>query len=80
VSPEHPAGIIQYFISYYFDNGAETLIAGNSSTFTIDSMTRGSKADEKGDCSFKITISDVDTKFDYFRIYSAIRTSKDGPI
>jgi len=27
-----------------------------------------------------LTVSNVDTKFDYFRIYSATRTSKDGPI
>jgi hypothetical protein len=40
---EHPSGVIQYFISYYFENGAETLIAHNSSSFTIDYETRGAK-------------------------------------
>jgi hypothetical protein len=33
---ELPAGVVQYFISYYFENGAETLIAGSSDTYTID--------------------------------------------
>lgn len=77
---ELPSGTIQYFISYYFDNGAETLIANSSSIFTIDYPTRGAKADEIGSCGFKLTISNIDTKFDYFRVYSAIRTVKDGPI
>ena len=80
IPSQHPSGIIQYFISYYLDNGAETLIANNSSTFTIDHMNKGAKADEVGACGFKITIKNVNTKFDYFRIYSAIRTSKDGPL
>ena len=80
IPSQHPSGIIQYFISYYLDNGAETLIANNSSTFTIDHMNKGAKADETGACGFKITIKNVNTKFDYFRIYSAIRTSKDGPL
>jgi hypothetical protein len=31
-------------------------------------------------CSFKLTLSNIDTNFDYFRIYSAIRTTKEGPI
>jgi hypothetical protein len=43
-------------------------------------MNRGSKADEKPNCSFRLAINDVDTKFDYFRVYSAVRTSKDGPL
>ena len=80
IPSQHPSGIIQYFISYYLDNGAETLIANNSSTFTIDHMNKGAKADETGACGFKITIKNVNTKFDYFRIYSAIRTSKDSPL
>lgn len=80
IPSQHPSGIIQYFISYYLDNGAETLIANNSSTFTIDHINKGAKADETGVCGFKITIKNVNTKFDYFRIYSAIRTSKDGPL
>jgi hypothetical protein len=62
------------------DNGAETLIANNSSTFTIDHMNKGAKADETGAYGFKITIKNINTKFDYFRIYSAVRTSKDSPL
>lgn len=77
---ELPSGTIQYFISYYFDNGAETLIANNSSIFTIDYPNRGAKADENGSCGFTITIKNIDTKFDYFRIYSAVKTAKDGSI
>jgi len=80
IPSEHPSGLIQYFISYYFDNGAETLIASNSSTFVVGHYNRGAKTDETGACGFKLTIKNIDTKFDYFRVYSAIRTSKDGPL
>jgi hypothetical protein len=31
-------------------------------------------------CSFRLTLSNIDTQFDYFRIYSAIRTTKEGPV
>lgn len=77
---ELPAGAVQYFISYYFENGAETLIAGSSDTYTIDYQNKGGKADDTSLCGFNLTIDNIDTSFDYFRVYSAIRTSKNGPV
>lgn len=77
---ELPAGVVQYFISYYFENGAETLIAGSSDTYTIDYQNKGGKADDTSLCGFNLTIDNIDTSFDYFRVYSAIRTSKNGPV
>jgi hypothetical protein len=77
---ELPAGVVQYFISYYFENGAETLIAGSSDTYTIDYWNKGGKADDTSLCGFNLTIDNIDTSFDYFRVYSAIRTSKNGPV
>ena len=79
ISSQHPSGLIQYFTSYYFYNGAETLITSNSDTFTIGHLNKGAKADELGSHGFKITVKNVDHKFDFIRLYSVIRTSKDGP-
>lgn len=73
---ELPSGVIQYFASYFNYNGAETLIANSSCTFTIDYEDRGASPEETGCCAFKITLTNVDTTFDYLRIYSAIRTSR----
>ena len=75
-----PAGVVQYFVSYYNENGAQTLIANSSDLFTIDYFNRGAKVDEFGMCSFDIRLSQLDTTFDYIRVYSAIRTTKDGPL
>ena len=82
VTSELPAGVVQYFVSYYWLNGAETLIAASSDTYTIDYSTRGAKADEVGMCAFDIKIpsSTVNPNFDYIRVYSAVRTTYDGPL
>lgn len=75
-----PSGVIQYFVSYYYLNGGETNIVASSSVYDIDFETRGAKADEIGGCTFDITISNLDTSFDYVRVYSTIRTSDLGPL
>lgn len=75
-----PAGVVQYFVSYYNENASQTLIANSSDLFTIDYFNRGAKVDEFGMCSFDIKLSQLDTTFDYVRVYSAIRTTKDGPL
>lgn len=73
-------GTIQYFISYYNKFGTETGIAWQSSVQYISYSNRGAKADENVACGFNITIKNCDTDYDYIRIYSAQRSSKDGPI
>lgn len=75
-----PSGTIQYFVSYYNKYGAETGIVFSSAIHHLSFEDRGAKADEVVTCSFNINISDVDDSFDYVKIYSAKRTSKDGPI
>ena len=77
---ELPCGTIQYFVSYYNINGAETLIANSSSVFTIDLLKRGGKADETGKCGFKITLTNLNKDFDRIRVYSAIRTTQEGAL
>lgn len=73
-------GTIQYFITYYKKFGAETGIVQTSSINYISYNNRGAAADENVFCGFKIDISDIDHSFDYIRIYSAQRTSEDGPV
>ena len=82
VASELPAGMIQYFISYYNANGAESLIVNSSDLYTIDYSDRGAKADETGMCAFNVSISgdSVNKNFDYIRVYSAIRTSYNGQL
>ena len=75
-----PAGVIQYFVTYYNKFGSETTIVGASDLNYITPQDRGGKADETVNCSFELTIKNVDSRFDYLRVYSAKRTSLDGPI
>lgn len=77
---ELPAGVIQYFITYYNTNGAETKICQESPLITLHPEDRGSKEDEMGNCATKITISNYSTDFDYIRIYSAVRNTLNGAI
>lgn len=70
-----PAGVIQYFISYYNKYGAETGIVWSSDLQYITEYNRAASPDEMVVCSFKIDISNVDTTYDYARVYSMQRTS-----
>ena len=75
-----PAGTVQYFISYFNKLGAETKVVWASDLQYASLEDRGGKADETVNCNFNLSISDVDTSFDYLRVYSAKRASLDGPL
>ena len=75
-----PAGVIQYFISYYNKLGQETKIVAATDLQYISFKDRGGKADEIVNLSFILELSNLDTSFDYVRVYSAKRTSIDGPV
>ena len=70
-----PAGVIQYFVSYYNKYGAETGIVWSSDLQYVTEYSRAAGPDETVVCNFKIDISNVDTKYDYARVYSMQRTS-----
>ena len=72
-------GTIQYFITSYNKYGAETPIIWQSSIQYLSLPERGAKPDENVNCAFNISIKDVDTAFDYIRIYSAQRTDNNSP-
>lgn len=74
------SGVIQYFITYYNKFGAETKIVYGSPLNYITFDDRAGAADEFCSCSFNIKVSNIDTKFDYLRIYSVKRQSIDGPV
>lgn len=77
---EFPAGVVQYFFTYYNTNGSETKICQDSPLITLTARDRGSTVEEKPGCSVKISITDYDTNFDYIRIYSAVRSTRDGEL
>ena len=70
-----PAGVIQYAFTYYQMNGQESNIFYTTPLLYISPRDRGGRPDEKVDNVFKITINNIDTNYDYLRIYSIIRTS-----
>ena len=70
-----PSGVIQYFISYYNKFGAETGIVWSSDLQYVTEYNRAAGPDENVVCSFKINIDNVDTTYEYARVYSMQRTS-----
>ena len=75
-----PAGTIQYFISYYNKLGQETKIVNATSLYYLTDSNHGVAAGDTVTCQFNISLSNLDTNFDYVRVYSAIRSTLDGPI
>ena len=70
-----PAGVIQYFISYYNKFGPETGIVCASDLHYITEYNRAAGSDESIVCNFRIVIDNIDTTYDYVRVYSLQRTS-----
>lgn len=68
-------GVIQYAFTYFNKYGQESNIFYTSPLYYISYNNRGASPEDKVSNSFNITVEDVDTKFDYLRIYSIHRTS-----
>lgn len=75
-----PGGTIQYFVSYYNKLGQETKIANATGLYYITDSDKGIKPGDTATCSFNISLSGLNTSFEYARVYSAIRSTLDGPI
>lgn len=73
-----PEGIIQYAMCYYNLNGQQSNIFYISPIYYISHSERGAQQEQTLNNSFKITIKNVDTDFDYLRIYSIHRSSING--
>lgn len=72
------AGTVQYAFSYFYKYGQESNIFLTTPLQYISFNDRGGSPTETVANSFKIEISNVETKFDYLRVYSIRRTSFDG--
>lgn len=76
-SGSFPAGVIQYAFTYYNKYGQESNVFYTTPLQYISYLGRGGSADSNIANSFKIEIRNANTRFDYLRIYSILRTSKD---
>lgn len=72
------SGVIQYAATYFNKNGAESNIFWISDINYISNDDRAGKSDEIIQNAFKISLSNLESKFDYIRIYSIYRTSLDS--
>ena len=72
-----PTGTIQYLLSYYNKNGRQSNIFYQSPLYYL-STEKGLAADKKVNCNFTLNINNIDRQFDYLRIYSIIRSSKEA--
>ena len=75
-----PSGVIQYFISYYNKYGAETGIVWASDLQYITEYNRAESPDKTVNCSFTVALDNVDTSFEYIRLFSLYRTSYNGEV
>lgn len=70
-------GVIQYCFTYLNKYGQQSNIVAVSPLYYLAHDDRGGKPDEHISNSFTITIDNVDTSFDYVRLYSIQRTEVD---
>lgn len=68
-------GVIQYAFTYFNKYGQESNIFYTSPLYYISYNNRGASPENRVSNSFNIEITNVDTRFDYIRIYSIHRTS-----
>ena len=71
-------GVVQYFFTYYNSHMQETNIVQSTSLYYLSDVDKGNANDTTCNCSFKITLKNLDPSFDYVRIYALIRTSLNG--
>lgn len=75
---EFPSGVLQYAFTYYNKYGQESSIFHVTPLQYISYADRGGSPEGKIANSFKLKVSNIDANFDYLRIYSLLRTSKDA--
>ena len=71
-------GTIQYLLTYFNKHGQETGYVWVSDLVYLSPAGRGGAADEYNTNKVTITLSNLDTSFDHFRIYSIFRSSLNG--
>lgn len=71
-------GTVQYAFTYLFKYGQESNIFYTTELLYTSYEDRGGSPEDNISNSFDITINNPDTRFDFIRIYSIIRTTKDS--
>lgn len=71
-------GVIQYAFTYYNKYGKETNIFRTSPLLYIAYNDRGASPEETVSCSFQINFTELDSSYDFIRVYSIHRTSIDA--
>lgn len=72
---QFPTGTIQYAFSYYNKYSQESNIFYTTGLYNTSPIDRGGSPEEVQKNSFNITIKNVETKFQYIRVYSIQRTT-----
>ena len=71
-------GVIQYAFSYYSKYGQESNLFYTTELYNTSYSTRGGSPEDVVANSFHIEIKNVETRFQYLRIYSIHRTTLDA--
>ncbi len=75
---EFPAGTIQYCFNYYNKFGQETNLVDVSPMYYLCPKDKGLPADAISTSSFLIELSNLDSNYEYVRLYSIVRTSENA--
>lgn len=73
-----PSGVVQYAFTYYNRYGQQSNVFYVSPFYYNTFSARGASPEEKLGIGYKITVTGLDSNFDYLRIYSIVRTSTDA--
>lgn len=71
-------GVIQYFITLYNKYGQESGIAWVSSLIYLSPIDRGGSPEETNNNRVILRVTDLDTSYTNFRVYSVFRSSLNG--
>ncbi len=73
-------GVTQYFLTYYNKNGQQTGIIYSSPLVYLSPEGRGGATDQTNSNRIVLSVSGLDTTFEYVRLYSIMRSSLDGDV
>lgn len=76
---QYYSGTVQYFFTYFNKYKQESNIFYQSPLYYCTDPTKGAAPDEQTTNAFKIEISNLQTDFDYVRIYAVFRPTVDAP-
>lgn len=71
-------GVVQYLLTYYNKHGQESGYVWISDLVYLSPVASGGAADGTNNNSVTLSISNLDTRFDHFRVYSVFRSALNG--